>query len=213
MRFVLWLVNVKVFRNLTAFILAVGTFSCHAMLVFSQATSSVYAGVCPLDAALHGMGSRSDGWATNRVPIMFDEKLMAMFFCNTGNIPVLVPCNESVFVKFTLHDQLGGEIDKTSEGSLWGNDIRHFPKKPGIKTFDRMSGHRAVAGPDSEHFQGWPGGIPLPAPDDLFEIKKSGIYYLTLEVHLMKQRILGPNSWTWDPIALPPITVTIIRPK
>lgn len=187
----------------------VGIVSSYASLFLSEATNDVYVGICQASREIRGNGSKNDIWVTNSVPLRIDEKLLILPFCKTGSVSLLVPCNKCVFVKFTMRDKIGNEVEKTSEGAQWGRDIGSFPKKPGMKSFDKMAPFNAIAGPDTILFEGWPGGLTLPAPGDLFKVKNGGIYNLTLEINLMKQHKLGTNSWQWDHISLPPTVVIV----
>ena len=191
---------------------AIGFCDSHAALVLSQSTNNIYAGLCPLSAPIRAASPRDDVWVTNSTPIRFDEQLLLMFFSRDGTVPILVPCNNRVFIRFTMHDATGKEVERTTEGRLRGKDVRQFPQKPGMNVFDKMASYSAVAGPDTKGFEGWPGGLSLPTPNDLFIMRGSGTYDLTIQIHLMKQHVLGTNNWTWDHIAIPPVTIKVEKP-
>jgi hypothetical protein len=82
---------------------------------------------------------------------------------------------------------------------------------------DRMASWGA-SGSHTNEFSGFTTGYSIPPPKDLFVMTNSGIYNLTLEVHLMKQHMsgitnaLGTPTWTWDHIAIPPVTVKVEKP-
>jgi hypothetical protein len=116
-----------------------------------------------------------------------------------------------------MRDEMGKDVSKTTEGKLWGSDAGHFPNKPGMNNHDRMSSW-GVTGSHTNGFSAYSTGPWLPPSKDLFNITNSGIYCMTMKIHLMKQRMLettntlGTPDWTWDHIAIPPITVKVEKP-
>lgn len=184
-----------------------------AKLFLSGATNDVYIGVC----ASHAVDFQNSDWVTNNAPIPYDDELAIMSFCNTGAVKLLVPVNNRIFVKVQMRDATGKEVAKTKEGEEWGSDLKYFPSKPGMNNHDRMASWGA-SGSHTNGFAAYSTGPWLPSAKDLFVMTNSGIYNLTLEVHLMKQHIsgttntLGTPTWTWDHIAIPPVTVKVEKP-
>ena len=187
--------------------LLIGTICSPGKLFLSDATNEVYIGVCGQNA----VSFENLEWTTNNTPIRYDDKLTFMTFCRTGAIEVLYPINKSIFIKFQMQDATGKEVTKTTEGQHWGSDLQHFPSKPGLNVHDRM-GHCGATGSHTNGFSALGSGPSLPSPKDLFEMRDSGIYDLTMEVHLTKQHMLGTTNWTWDHIVIPPVTVKVEKP-
>jgi len=193
--------------------LLISTAGSSAKLFLSDATNDVYIGVSG-DSVVNFASAE---WLTNNMPIRYDDKLALIAFCKTGAVRLLIPSNNRIFVKFQMRDVAGKEVPKTAEGRLWGSDLEHFPSKPGRNNHDRMASWGAT-GPHTSGFASFTTGYAVPSPKDLFVVTNSGIYDLTLEVHLMKQRMLGTTNalgtptWTWDHIAIPPVTVKVEKP-
>ncbi|MGA2279007.1 MAG: hypothetical protein ABSG80_01740 [Verrucomicrobiota bacterium] len=213
--------NIKPLRNLiksikgvtTLAVLLISIICSSGKLFFSAATNDVYIGV-----AENGIVNFTNAdWVTNNMPIRYDDKLAIIAFCNTGAVRLLIPWDKTIFVKVQMRDATGNEIVKTAVGRLWGSDVERFPRKPGMNNHDRMASWGAT-GSHTNGFSAFTTGYSLPAPKDLFVITNSGIYDLTLEVHLMKQRMLGMTNalgtptWTWDHITIPPVTVRVEKP-
>ena len=121
-------------------------------------------------------------------------------------VMLVVPLEKSVFIRFQMRDPHGKEVEKTAECKEWGADVKHFPAKP-----DRMS-HWQALGSHTNGTSMFINGPALPSPNALFVMKESGIYYLTMEIHLMKQRMI-PGGWTWNHIAIPPVTIKVEKPQ
>jgi hypothetical protein len=184
-----------------------------AKLFLSDATNDVYIGVSG-DSIINFTNA---DWVTNNMPIHYDDTIAIIAFCNTGAVNLLIPVNNRIFVKVQMRDAAGKEVTKTKEGEQWGSDLKHFPSKPGMNNHDRMASWGA-SGSHTNEFFGFTTGYSIPSPKDLFVMTNSGIYNLTLEVHLMKQHMLGTTNalgtptWTWDHIAIPPVTVKVEKP-
>jgi hypothetical protein len=189
----------------TMMMLFIAVSCCSGKLFLSDATNDVYVGIC----GTHAVSSESLDWVTNNAPVRYDDGLAIMAFCRTGAVNLLVPLDKTIFIKFEMRDNTGKKVAETAEGKQWGSDIKHFPAEPGRNKHDRMSIWEA-RGPHTNGFSAFMSGPSLPAPKDLFEMTNSGIYYLTLEVRLMKQH-MQTNGWTWTHIAIPPVTVKVER--
>jgi hypothetical protein len=186
--------------------LLVNQVCARAQLILSDSTNDIYIGVFGVRSQI----TKGVAFLTNDIPIPYDDDLTIMPFCSTGKAAVIVPLEKSIFIKFQMKDALGREIEKTAEGKEWGSDIKHFPSQPTRSDHDRMSRLEAL-GSHTNGMTSFASGPLLPKPKDLFVIKDSGIYYLSMEVHLMKQH-MNSNGWTWDHIAIPPVTIKVEKP-
>jgi len=181
------------------------------LIVFSEPTNGLYVGVsCASD-----MFSADTRRITNNIPIPYNDELAVLYLCNTGSVDLLIPQNKEFSIKFQMHDKTGNVIAKTPLGELWGGQVTNYPSKPSITNNIRMSGWSAASWDSSKPVPSWP---RLVSADKLFLVKEKGIYDLTLEVHLMQRRILettnssGMHEWTWDHIAIPPVTIKVEKP-
>lgn len=179
---------------------------CSGALFFSRATNGVYVGVCGQST----VSVKDTAWVSNSLPIACSDKLLIGIFCSTGAVRVLYPLDCDYFVKFGMRDAAGLSVTKTAVGDRWGSQFDRFPAKPGRSNRNRMAGLE-VAGSHETDNPALSFGPVLPSPQDLFQMKRGGIYDLTLAVHLMKRRMLT-NGWTWDPIMIPPFTVKVEKP-
>jgi hypothetical protein len=177
-----------------------------AELVLSEPNQNVFVGVS--DGSTASL-SNAD-WLTNAVPIRYDHEMFIVYFCKTNGVNLRVPLDYSRFIIFQMHDSKGREVQPTAKGLYWGSDITNFPDMSSRRTQDRTA--PTGGEPYTGSISNFPGGMSLPRPNDLFEMKESGIYQLTLTVHLMKQRMLATNDWTWDPVAIPPVSVKVEKP-
>ena len=115
--------------------------------------------------------------------------MLIVYFCKTNGVNLLVPVDDRRFIKFQMYDSKGREVQPTAKGLHWGSDIANFPDLSSRRTQDWTA--PTGGGPYTGSISNFPGGMGLPRPNDLFEMKESGIYQLTLTVHLMKQRMSG----------------------
>lgn len=201
--------SVKLYKRLVILmILLISVVCCSGELFLSEVTNNVYIGVCGISP----VNFEKSEWVTNGVPLRYDDRLVIMAFCRTGAVNLLIPLESRIYIRFQMQDIVKKEIARTSMGQQWGDDIEHFPRRPGMNKHDRMSEFR-VLGSHTNGISNFSSVGPiLPSPKDLFEMKGPGIYELTLEVHLMKQHMLGTNNWTWDQIVIPPVTVKVEKP-
>jgi ribosomal protein L31 len=175
-------------------------------MMLSSRTHDVYIGVY----GRHTEITKGGQFLTNNIPIAYNDNLSIMPFCSTGEVELVHPLEKSLFILFQMRDASGKEVPKTSEGLEWGSDIKHFPLKPTRSNHDRMASWLARG----SHTNGTAvlmNGPSLPSPNDLFVMNEGGLYYLTMEVHLMKQHVI-PGGWTWDHIAIPAVTIKVERP-
>jgi len=186
--------------------LVVGDAESRAQMILSNATNDVYIGVF----AGHSEITESGRFLTNDIPIPYKDNLSIMPFCSTGEIELLYPLEKSLFIRFRMTDASGKEVSKTADGLKWGSDIKNFPLKPSRSQHDRMSSWFA-RGSHTNGTASLMNGPALPSPEDLFFMEKSGVYYLTMDVHLMKQHLI-PGGWTWDHIAIPTIGIKVEKP-
>jgi hypothetical protein len=179
-----------------------------AALFYSDTTNAISVGVC----GVTGIRVDQTDWITNATPVGFDEKMTMGAYCTTGTVSVLFPVNKSVFINFQMQDRFGKKVEKTPEGRLWGADVKDFPESPGRNPRNRMASGTA-APLHSDKNPALALGWSLPAPRDLFMIEENGVYTLSLEVHLMRQRSSTNDwGWTWEHITIPPFKVSVQKP-
>jgi hypothetical protein len=181
--------------------------SAYAGWFLSGATNQVYLGV----SGRSSVDPENSNWLTNREPIRLDDPLAISFYCRTGAIQVMTPLDSRFFIRFQMHDAIGAQIPVTPEGFRWGSDVERFPTAPGRSKRTRMVA-MPVAGPDAAGLTNYSPGPVLPSAQQLFRMEKPGLYWLTLEVHMMKQEFKSDRDWIWVHIKIPPFTVPIEKP-
>jgi len=180
--------------------------SC-AQMVLSNVTNEVYIGI----SASHTETMKEGIFLTNDIPFAYNDNLSFMPFCQTGAVELLYPSERSLFIKFQMKDSSGKEVPKTADGLEWGSDVENFPVKPTRSKHDRMLGWLA-RGSHTNGMASFMNGPWLPSPDSLFLMDRGDIYSLTMEVHLMKQRLV-PGGWTWDHLVIPAVSVRVVKPQ
>jgi len=195
-------------RHLTK-MLAVGctvllsTLDSQGSLVFSAPTNDIYIGI----TRLSDIFSSNTNWITNNIPIRWDDEIAITYLCKTGSVNLLIPLSKDIFIKCQMRDKDGNDISKTPLGELCGSQVQNFPAAPGMSSPNRMTMWSADPWSMPPSF----GPLTRISANQLFQMKESGIYDLTLEVHLMKQH-MQTNGWTWDHITIPPVTVKVEKP-
>jgi len=189
-----------------AAMLVVSGVESSSQMILSNATNDVYIGVF----TGHSEITKNGQFLTNDIPIAYNDNLSIMPFCSTGEIELLYPSEKSMFILFRMTDASGKEVPKTAEGLEWGSDIKNFPLKPTRSKHDRMFSWLA-RGSHTNGAASFMNGPVLPSPEDLFFMGQSGVYHLTMDVHLMKQHLI-PGGWTWDHLAIPTLTIKVAKP-
>jgi hypothetical protein len=191
---------------LSAAVLLCGEIIGRAEFALSRATNEMYVGVCGNAA----VSFQDASWLTNSAPVPYDDRLMLFLFCRTGHVAVLLASDPSYSVNFEMQGPNGKTVPKTAAGRRWGSRGKDFSDGyPGHSK--ARFGSFSADGPHGDGFAKYAPGPLLPAPKDLFQMEVPGIYSLTLEVHLMKQ-ITNTNVWTWEPLAIPRVTVRVEKP-
>jgi hypothetical protein len=191
-----------------------GTVLCSGKLYLSNTNNDLYVGVCGHSVSVVEILRTNTAWITNVAPIRYDDGLVLMGFCRTNDISLLSPINEDYFIRFQMFDWNGKPVVKTLKGGKWGNQfdgLENALKEHFRKVMNQMT----IWGAQGPHTNWSPlhsmAPFRLPSPKDLFEIEKSGLYDLKLEVHLLRQH-MTTNGWTWDLVTIPPFTVKVEKP-
>jgi hypothetical protein len=110
-----------------------------------------------------------------------------------------------------MHDLAGHEVAKTEEGKKWGTKAIEKIRLHGTDEFGRVA--LTTAGMRAETNALWDlaSGTTIPSIKDLFVVTNSGLYKVTMEVHLFK-RELGVNDWTWNHVTIPAFTFMVEKP-
>ena len=145
-------------------------------------------------------------------PMRFDERIVWRPFCVTNtdksNIELQYPnARYGIIMRMTGPD--GKEVSKTGLGDIWGsgskwNQLHSYKDSRLSETF---------AGPYRPHV-GAGGGQWLPAPKDLFEMEKPGVY--TLEIQMQMFRHTGstdPDEQHRNLIHFSPVKIKVEKLK
>jgi hypothetical protein len=142
--------------------------------------------------------------------VPFDKRLVWLPFCttNTGGADIeLQYPNAKYGMKIKMTGPDGKEVSKTGLGKLSGSkwDQLHSYKD------SRLNG---ISAGSYQPDLGAEGGQFLPAPDDLFEIDKPGIY--TLEIQMQMFRHTGstdPDEQYHNLIRFSPVKIKVEKPN
>jgi hypothetical protein len=143
--------------------------------------------------------------------VPFDKRLVWLPFCATNTGGALIELqypNARYGMKIKMTGQDGKEVSKTDLGEIYGLkwDQLHSYKD------SRLNGAFA-SGPYQPEL-GAEGGQFLPAPDDLFEMDKPGIY--TLEIQMQMFRHTGstdPEDEYRHLIRFSPVKIKVEKPN
>jgi hypothetical protein len=149
----------------------------------------------------------SGGMSATNGAVLFNKRLVWLPFCATNTSGALIDFNYPSFkygMKIKMTEPNGKEVSKTSFGKTCGskwNQLYSYKDS-------RLSGISA-AGPYQPEF----GGQFLPAPNELFEMDKPGIY--TLEIQMQMFRHTGstdPDEQHRNLIQFSPVKIKVEKP-
>jgi len=139
-------------------------------------------------------------------PIRFDERLVWLPFCNTGEV-TLNGVSPEHGVKIMMWDESGKPVSRTALGESYGSkwDQLHSYKDASIYTV-------LAGGPYAEnHDLG--GGKFLPPPKDLFQMDQPGVYTLEIQMQMFRHVASSDASeWTRNLIRFPPVRLKVEKP-
>ena len=164
---------------------------------FSESTNGIY-------IAVESWGKESMRPITNE-PFASGDQLFFMGFCNTGRVELQYPPDPAYCIKIRMVSQDGTEIPKTRMGKMFGSEFDE------LHTLDPAHANTLLAEGSHEQNRDVRRAKPLPSPQQLFEIKKSGIYTMEIQMQmfLVHKNI---NPWTRELIRFSPIKIKIVKP-
>ena len=134
--------------------------------------------------------------AVTNEPIRFDDRLVWMTFCETGYVELRADAAHCI--KMNMTDSDGNEIQQTELGERFGSRFDQ------LKTFSDIKYPAPVmaAGAYKDNW-GLGGGHLLPTPEQLFQIRKPGIYTLVIQMQMFEV-FKNTNPWTRNLIRFSP---------
>jgi hypothetical protein len=144
-------------------------------------------------------------------PIRFDDELVWMPSSSIGEVNVNYK-GPVYCVQIKMYDTNNDEVAKTLLGNVYGSKFDQFRPgdyagtilATGNNHFDKRILDRGL------------GGRPLPAPGDLFKIKKPGIYTLEVKIQLLQVDKKDPNdtkTWSQELVQFSPIKLKVEKPE
>jgi hypothetical protein len=152
--------------------------------MFAQGMSATTNGIyLVVDAAWH-----VTDWPPTNKPVRFDDRLVWMTFCDTGKVDLSFP-DARYGMKIKMADSDGKEVPETAFGGRWFGskfDSLHL-------ITDSKVGNTEAWGSYKDN-PGLGGALFLPKPKELFQMEKSGVY--TMEIQMQMFRYVP----SYDPI-------------
>jgi hypothetical protein len=159
--------------------------------------------------AIAGFGGQSGRDYVGAETIRFDDKLLWCPFCTTGAVSLNYP-DRAYGVRVTMHGPDDKEVTKTSLGEGYG---AAFDKLRSYEDVARgwSMGSIEASGAYDPRGGGFTGGPPLPAPKDLFQMDKAGVYTLDIQMQLF-QIVSGSNGWIRNLLRFQPVRIKVEKP-
>lgn len=164
----------------------------------SAATNGICLAVAGFDA--------NSGVRTNEV-ILFDQRLLLKAFCSTGAVELNYPRDPSYGVKIKMLSPDGKEAVKTSQGRKFGSKFDRLKSYSDTQMFPESADEAYEKNPNLGG-----AGIFLPAPMELFQMKKPGIYSLEIEMQMFRLN-RETNPWSRTLFLFPPVRIKVQKPS
>ncbi len=205
----------------------------NAFLMKTPFTLAVFLSVIPLpnaaatrlSAVTNGIYVAVGGWRSHSTtnpngpvttePIRFDDELVWLAFCDTGQVELIYP-NHEYSIKVRMWGSDGEAVPKTSLGNTFGSKWDSLDGNIGTRqrTVMGYKNNRQAIVMAWGSFTNNPelgGGKFLPAPMELFRMQKAGVY--TLEIQMQMLRIIkGTNQWSRQLIRFSPVRIKVEKP-
>ena len=177
----------------------------------SAPTNGVYLAVGAWPQPPTGSGSNQ--------PIRFDETLIFLTFCNTGQVELKYPLDPAYGVKVRMTDAGGNDVHKTSLGKRFGSkfdglraitDTRVYP----IMAWDSYQDNPGLGGGRFlyNYHKGAGAVLPELTPKDLFEMLEPGVYRLEVQFKMFRFDPKSTNAWKWDSFCFSPVVINVEKP-
>lgn len=188
------------------FLLSLVTWTSSAGLWLSPVTNGLYVALTSLPQS----EASKESWATNQYSIDWKEPLALLIFSQTGSVHVAYPQQNKFFIRFEMVDTKSESVSKTAVGRAWGADFGRVPKDLGQKTSVSQFAVPLFVTSSHTNSKSVSRGPSLPAPKDLFVIKKKGIYKLKVEVFLLRAETAADGKIRrWQPVRFPTVDVSV----
>ncbi len=139
--------------------------------------------------------------------VQFDKELEWCAFSDTNAFELNYP-KPKYGIKISMTGPDGQPVQKSPLGKTYGTDFEattRYDNTIGGRSMGRMS----AAWP----YKGGPvGGISFPAARDLFEMKTSGDYTMTVEMKMFRIDKHPNGDWTRKMLLFSPATIKVVKP-
>ena len=156
------------------------------------------------------------GSGTNQ-PIRFDERLIFLTFCNTGQVDLKFPLDPAYGIKVRMTDATGADVSKTALGKRFGSkfdglrsimDTRMYP----IMAWGSYQDNPGLAGARALYNHPASGVLPELTPKDPFQMVKPGVYTLEMQLQMFRVNPQSTNAWKCDPFCFSPVVIKVEKP-
>jgi hypothetical protein len=173
-------------------------------LGLSETNHGLYLAVASWHRVLSG--DKSDPFISIE-PFRFNDKLVWRPFCNTGRAELTYP-GPPHLARISMTAPDGKAVAKTRLGETFGSEFDHARFED---TVHGWSVARVEADSPYDARGGGFTGPTLPAPADLFQMEKPGIYMLEIQMQMFRV-VRVTNQWTKPLIRFSPIRLKVEKP-
>ncbi len=148
-------------------------------------------------------------------PVPFDERLIFLPFCDTGQVELNLT-SPPYGIKIRMWGGDGQDVPKTALGQSFGSKWDSFQdslvegKGLHLGYYNLRRAGVFAWGPFTNN-PGLGGGKLLPAPKDLFQMDKPGVYTLEMQMQMLRVN-KGTNGLTRQLIRFSPVRIKVEKP-
>lgn len=140
-------------------------------------------------------------------PIRFDDRLLWLPFSEKGQVELSYPVEAAYRMRIRMTGTNGIELPKTSLGKKFGTKFDNLHSFTDTRPYPFVIEGSYKDNPDLG------GGRFLPSPNELFQIKKEGIYTLEIQMQMFYPNPQSTNAWHRDLVRFSPIKIQVEKPK
>jgi hypothetical protein len=193
--------KIKIILLLLLFVVCMATVPKSFAAILSETNSGIYIGI--------------SGTRTN-TPLQFDDRLVWRPFCNTGMVSLNYP-DPNYGIKIKMFGPDGNEVTKTKLGESFGSDFDQVHSYKDVIHTGLMGYHSShmgdieAQGPYDKRGGVLLSGPLLPAPKELFQMEKPGVYKLEIQMQMFKIH-KNTNQWTRELVRFSSVRFKVEKP-
>jgi hypothetical protein len=175
-------------------------------IVLSSPTNGVYVGITTLSPSI----AFKVAAYTNSTPFNCEDSLKLLLFSAQGSCHIAYPQKNAHFMRFEMINAKGKKVPKTVIGKAWGSSFGKVSKRMGREFSIAEYAVPLFVERSHKNLESIACGPSLPSPLELFDLKEDGLYFLNIEVFVLKA-VLSPEGkitkWESTTLCLGPVRV------